>query len=486
MIVILKRFFYKTRKYLVISVFLLALSMRLTSFSAFAVTVEASDITSQASFSLHDPRITDGDESTYAEICEFESIIITSNVQMAGIYIRFDRADTWYLICNKEERRCGNNGFLHEYIDLSEMFDCEPNEVKLAFPKGAVIAEITLLSSGKTPDYVQRWESPDMPADLLLVSTHSDDEHLFFAGVLPYYAGELKYEVQVAYFTNHNATPARNHELLNGLWTAGVTRYPVIYDLPDAWDGASYGLDYGYSCARSYGFTKDMLVQRQVETIRRFKPQVVLAHDVNGEYGHPQHAINTDTLRAALEISQNHEIYPDIANKYGVWEVPKTYIHLWPENCIIMDWDNPLISFGGKSAYEVSKLSFACHRSQNWTWFSSWLCGENGEYTKASQIKDYSPCQWGLYKSTVGDDITGGDFFENLTVRSTESSDFERTDEPETLEAPDPTVTPPSTENTSDDKGQSKDGVTPLIIFLLPIVAVATTACTIAILHKKK
>lgn len=422
MIFILKRFFYKTRKYLVISVFLLALSMRLTSFSAFAVMVEASDITSQASFSTHDSHITDGDESTSANIGEFESVIITSNIQMAGIYIRFDRADTWYLICNKEERLCGNNGFLHEYIDLSELFDCEPNEVELLFPNGAVIAEITLFSSGKTPGYVQRWDSPDRPADLLLISTHSDDEHLFFAGVLPYYAGELKYEVQVAYFTNHNATPARNHELLNGLWTAGVTRYPVIYDLPDAWNGSSYGLEYGYSCARSYGFTKEMLIRRQVETIRRFKPQVVLAHDVNGEYGHPQHAINTDTLRAALEISQNHEIYPDIANKYGVWEVPKTYIHLWPENCIIMDWDKPLRSFDGKSAYDVSKLGFACHHSQNWTWFNLWLNGKNSEITKASQITDYSPCKWGLYKSSVGRDVIGGDFFENLTVRSASKS----------------------------------------------------------------
>ena len=34
-------------------------------------------------------------------------------------------------------------------------------------------------------------------ADMLLLPTHADDEHLWFGGTMPYYAGELGYKVQV-------------------------------------------------------------------------------------------------------------------------------------------------------------------------------------------------------------------------------------------------------------------------------------------------
>jgi LmbE family N-acetylglucosaminyl deacetylase len=40
-------------------------------------------------------------------------------------------------------------------------------------------------------------------ADLVLFSAHGDDEHLFFAGLLPTYAEERGYRVQVVYLTDH-------------------------------------------------------------------------------------------------------------------------------------------------------------------------------------------------------------------------------------------------------------------------------------------
>ena len=82
---------------------------------------------------------------------------------------------------------------------------------------------------------------------------------------------------------------------------------------------------------------------------------------------------------------------------------------------------------GGKTAYEMSKLGFACHRSQHYTWFSDWLSGARGNYTKATDIKKYSPTEYGLYRTTVGADtgVGGWDFFENLTVRSTETSEID-------------------------------------------------------------
>ena len=80
-----------------------------------------------------------------------------------------------------------------------------------------------------------------------------------------------------------------------------------------------------------------------------------------------------------------------------------------------MDYDVPLEAFGGKTAYEVSCDGFACHESQHWTWFYKWIYGsEENPITKASQIRSYSPCKYGLYYTKVGVDTIGGDFFENV------------------------------------------------------------------------
>lgn len=112
---------------------------------------------------------------------------------------------------------------------------------------------------------------------------------------------------------------------------------------------------------------------------------------------------NADTLMQALELSADPSYDPESAQEWGVWDVPKTYLHLWPENPIVMDWSQPLSAFGGKTAVEMARLGFAEHVSQQ-TFF---------------KVEDYGPydCRkFGLYRSLVGLDIQGGDFFENLAA----------------------------------------------------------------------
>ena len=70
------------------------------------------------------------------------------------------------------------------------------------------------------------------------------------------------------------------------------------------------------------------------------------------------------------------------------------------------------------TAYEVSKLGYAKHYSQQYTWFTAWLKGEKGEYTKATQIKTYNPAYYGLYYTTVGEDQNKNDMFENIVVKN--------------------------------------------------------------------
>ncbi len=260
---------------------------------------------------------------------------------------------------------------------------------------------------------MQIWKPPCEKADLLLLPTHADDEQLFFAGVLPRYAGEEGAAVQVAYMTNHWDTVSRPHEQLDGLWTAGVRNYPVIGPFPD--EPASLGSKSEAAEAvlqRALSvYDEEAVTEFQVELIRRFRPQVIVGHDFAGEYGHGAHMLNAYTLSRALELSGDASNYPESAEKYGVWVVPKTYMHLYEKNKIVMDWDVPLKRFGGLTAFEVSKLGYACHISQRETWFTGWLNRE-----KAADIVAYSPCFYGLYESTVGMDTGKGDFFENIVT----------------------------------------------------------------------
>lgn len=309
---------------------------------------------------------------------------------------------------------CGEYGFLHDFVDLQQLFGTAPTSITVDFGENlASIQELYIYTPGEVPDFVQKWQLPaDNSTDLLLYSTHGDDEQLFFAGLLPYYAGELGYQVQVAYFTDHrNNDPIRQHEMLNGLWAVGVRNYPVFGHHTDFRVETK---EETYDILAADGFTKEDMLGFVVEQMRRFKPLVVIAHDFAGEYGHPQHMIYADLVAEALEISNDAAYYPELAEKYGLWDVPKAYFHLYEENQIVMDWDQPLESFGGMTAFEVTKnLGFPQHASQlyNCIWYY-------GYSTRATDIQAYSPCLYGLYRSTVGEDVLKNDFFENVPTHA--------------------------------------------------------------------
>ena len=79
-----------------------------------------------------------------------------------------------------------------------------------------------------------------------------------------------------------------------------------------------------------------------------------------------------------------------------------------------MNYDIPLEYYNGMSAYEVSKLGYDEHVSQHYTWFTDWLLGKNDNFTSATQIKTYSPLEFGLYYSKVGYENKDGDMFYNI------------------------------------------------------------------------
>lgn len=284
--------------------------------------------------------------------------------------------------------------YLSEYLPLPE----GTTEFRIANPKSAKkstpipLAEIHVYGKGETPPEVQRWDPPAEKADLMLLAGHPDDELLWFGGILPVYAGVQKKAVQVCIMVP--TLPRRRLEELDGLWTCGVRNYPVFGYFRD---------EYSLSLADQYERWEKKAVYKLVTGwVRRFKPEVIITHDLEGEYGHGAHRVCADAAIQAVNTAGNPKQFRESYAEYGGWKVPKLYIHLYPENVIDFDWRIPLEEFGGRTAFEVAEDAFACHVSQNQT-----------EY----RVEDFGPCDcslFGLYHSMVGPDTEHTDLFENL------------------------------------------------------------------------
>lgn len=364
--------------------------------------------------------LTDGNIDTYRTSSEQAQITLENASGIGSLYLLFDLEYGTYTIKNNDTGvtvKAGEYNFLHEYIDLKALFGVCPKSVTLEFHNGSVrLSEIYALSDGTPPDFVQTWQAPlDGKADIVLFSTHGDDDQLFFAGLMPLYAKARNMAFQVVYLTDHrNLTTGRTHEMLNGLWAVGVTAYPVFGDFEDF---RIDDLEGTYKQYEKLGRSREELQGFVVEQVRRFRPQVAIGHDLNGEYGHGMHMVYADLLVKSLELTADPAAFPESAQKYGVWDIPKLYLHLYKENPIVLDYDTPMEALGGLTPFEVTqKYGYPCHKSQQWTDFTQWLNGYNNEIKKASQIYSNNPTRFGLYRTTVGKDVAKNDFMENIVT----------------------------------------------------------------------
>lgn len=342
--------------------------------------------------------ISDNQRSTRYKFKNSTAINIEATEAFKSVYVIFNKPPKhWQISSDDLLKQQGTYGFMHELVELPDAV----KNVTLTIQPDTEICDIYLYSDGALPSDVEVWEPPLYDADMLLIPTHADDEHLFFGGIMPYYAGQLGKKVQVAYLTNHYGEWYRPHELLEGLWKVGIKAYPII---PEFNDYYSDNLEH----ARTL-YNTDSMLEYQVMLLRRFTPEVVIGHDINGEYGHGVHRLNADLLMQAVELSGNPDNMPQSAEEYGVFDVPKTYLHLYDKNQLTMDIDIPLSNFNNKTAYEMAQEGFLKHQSQT-------------KYFSVEKKGKYDCRKFGLFRSTVGDDVLHNDFFENI-IYPTEEKD---------------------------------------------------------------
>lgn len=258
-----------------------------------------------------------------------------------------------------------------------------------------VISRMHVMTPGKLPDWVQQWTRLEGDADLLLIATHPDDDILWFGGLLPTYAGERQMKVLVSYMVG-GLHRTRRIELLNALWHCGVRYYPEIGSFPDQSARTIKGTYEAWGGEENI----DLHITR---LLRKWNPRVVVTQDLEGEYGHNHHRVTTKAVAKAVTSLCGDESYdPQSVAQWGIADPQKLYIHLYDENQVVYDWEQPLSAFGGKNGLTIAREAFKLHVSQ-----------QTGKY-QVSIKSAYNCALFGLYYTTVGPDVEGVDMFENV------------------------------------------------------------------------
>lgn len=366
--------------------FVLVLSL-VCSVCAFA---EAEEITAQCRFT-YAPRSTgkkDMGDASYLTYYTGSYLEITAPADSPcyGLYVSFAQRETPYLVQTLNasgawetilrDDRC----YANSYVALPGV-----EHFRLLYENGKPIniAEIHLFGEGEIPAWVQDWQPFEGKADLLVLSAHGDDELLFFGGVIPYYAGEKQMNVIVCYLTDQ--TSCRRNELLDGLWLCGVRAYPRMGVFKDIKNN---------SLGDSYGFWGKAAVQEHVYSLfQTYQPEVVVTHDLKGEYGHGAHRVCADAAIKAIERAEKDA---------SAWQIKKLYLHLYKQNALTFDWRQPLDFFGGQTAFDIADAAFKCHKSQQ----------SNGLIVQ--DWGSYANNLFGLYHTTVGLDVEKNDLFEHI------------------------------------------------------------------------
>ena len=180
---------------------------------------------------------------------------------------------------------------------------------------------------------------------------------------------------------------------MDGLWTCGVKYYPAFLGFRDARTTTLA------ACYQNWN--REKVWQAVTRVIRTYRPDVLVTHATNGEYGHGAHRAMADAAQRCYSYAADPEKYPEDGEP---WQVSKLYLHRWQENEQRFDWSVGLSGFNGKTSYAVATEALECHKSQM-----------NGFWTMAQGEKPFTDnTLFGLCRSTVGMDTDAADMMEHL------------------------------------------------------------------------
>jgi LmbE family N-acetylglucosaminyl deacetylase len=297
-------------------------------------------------------------------------------------------------------------------------------------------------------DYKDTSNLPEMKMDIMVIAAHPDDEAIFFGGAIPYYAQVLKKNIILVNMTTDWLTRTgerkknsyiREEELREASIRYGLKQEPIFallqqnnkfWPIEGTWDRWS---DYVRN-SRGIAEGKYRSSRFLAEQIRKYKPDVIMTHGLNGEYDNPDHQATAFSAIAAFDLAAGKEtilddgetpsLYLSAEGVSGeIWQVKKLYLHYSADhsetgiNHLFHDyWEDK--SIAESSPRETANYGLKAHSSQGEHFVSS-VYDNRGR----ASFSRYPSELWTLYRSEVGADrvlnrfsikaIDGELFFEN-------------------------------------------------------------------------
>ena len=287
------------------------------------------------------------------------------------------------------------------------------------------------------------WQPPPNKITLLAVFAHPDDEGIFFGGALPYYSSVLNLPTMILCMADGGET-LRQDELRCAAWNYGlryeplfghfanflsswITNSPYANSTDITWDLWADGVFQGDGSDVEAG--KMRAINCVAEAIRRYRPDVIITQDVNGETGHDNHKAAAYATMQAFFVAGDPNA--TATNLVGLppWQAQKLYVHLYPTNRLFhKSWEIPYPALTNLTPHQAVNIGLSCHVSQGPSrWVSASVYPPGGDYTA------WPAEWWGLYASMVGPDtvlssnavvkgygvprgVAAGDFLEHLSI----------------------------------------------------------------------
>lgn len=282
------------------------------------------------------------------------------------------------------------------YADAVEILPAA-RHLRITPTPGTVLRQLRVYDGRYPENAVQRWQTLPEKVDLMVFSAHQDDELLFLGGTIPYACAQGK-TVAMVYMTNGGRN--RYGEALEGMWTAGLRYHPIFLHWRDQ------KVQSLKTALNTWSMNGVDPAAELAALIRKYRPEVIVTQDWEGEYGHIQHKLTARLVAQAVTDAADPAFDPDSAAALGAWQVKKLYLHLYGENRISMDWDQPLDETGAVTPMFLAREAYDKHRSQQQA------------YSMTREAKRYDNSLFGLYFTAVGPDEAKNDFFEHIDALS--------------------------------------------------------------------
>ena len=375
-------------------------------------------------FTVHADRLTDADFDTAQRVAKGKTLTVswTDDVPVASVFLSFYYEPADYTVL--QDKADGSLLSEEEGILLYNNLIAVSSETrKVAIRADAdncAFCSLYVFGEGTVPDY-HPFQPTVQKADYMTFAMHPDDDVLFLGAIYPICEAERGLTGMSMIMSTK--LPEKNQRLrrqedLNGAWILGLKTQPYFGGFPDI--PQDYYKKFGHT------FTVDDVTRYAVTQIRRYRPEVVITQDLNGEYGHWQHKVLAEGVQKAVPLAADPDYQPKGYPKSEAWTVKKLYIHLYGENKLTLDVESPIDALDGKTAFQAAQEAFQCHASQT---------KKDNHHVS---VTEYSIAEFGLAYTTVGEDTPGlNDLFEHIAPESLSVQPA-----PAIVETPTPTPTP--------------------------------------------